>query len=433
MLMQSAANSGESFWQQIAHNEPYPTMGIRKVFSYALALCEARSGDERLPRLFELATMCQDRDLRSAGYGNFKWTWRDQGVTDRNAVEFCMQDAVVAWADHRDWMTEPARRQLRELLKYGLEGCLRHRVPTSYTNIAILNAANLILLGESLDRPDAAAEGYRRLDAICLWTWQYGTCEYDSPTYYGVDLNGLLLIEARAARESARQQARALLELFWTDVAVNWFEPMSHLAGPHSRSYDYLQSSGDIEHHLWLNEWISGTPPHPTALLRPLLGRWSPPETLNELRRQYPRLVRQSWGIASVQSRTHWLCSDITLGCSAATYGAQDMPLTVDLAGRQWDPRCYFIADGRNDPYGLKKYATSSAKHMKALHLKPFWAAAQQTFDALGLIVYRPGDLQGDEVVDLQSHFVLRRNVDQFYLAGRPIDLPRGTPEKPNR
>jgi len=432
-LVQNAASSGESFWQQIAHDEPYPKMGIRKVFAYALALCEASGYDDRLPRLFEVATMCQDRDPQNAGYGNFKWTWRDPGVTDRNAVEFCMHDAVVLWADHRDRLSEPARQSLRELLDYSLEGCLRHRVPTSYTNIAILSAGNLILLGELLDRPDAAAEGYRRLDAVCLWTWQYGTHEYCSPTYYGVNLDGLLLIEARAGRDSARQQARALLELFWTDVAANWFEPTSHIAGPHSRSYDYLQSSGDINRYLWLHGWLSGDPPGGTAMVHPLLGRWSPPETLRTLSRRYPRLVRQSWGMSPTESRTHWLCSDVTLGCSGANYGSQDMPLTIDLPGRRWDPRCYFIADGRNDPYGLKRYATSIAKHMKALHLKPFWAGAQRTHDALGLVVYRPGDLGGDEVTDLQSHMVLRRDVDQFYLAGRPIELPRGTPQKPSR
>ena len=78
------------------------------------------------------------------------------------------------------------------MLRLGVEGCLRHRVPTDYTNIAILNAGNLIVLGERLDRADAAREGYRRLDAICLRTAAFGVHEFCSPTYYGTDLNGLL-------------------------------------------------------------------------------------------------------------------------------------------------------------------------------------------------------------------------------------------------
>ena len=61
-IRKNAAQSYERFWQQIARDEPYPTMGIRKIFSYALALCEARHAPERLGRLFELARQDQDRD-----------------------------------------------------------------------------------------------------------------------------------------------------------------------------------------------------------------------------------------------------------------------------------------------------------------------------------------------------------------------------------
>ena len=291
-IVEDAARAGERFWNQIADRDPYPTMGIRKVFAYALALCEARRHPERLERLFELAAQDQDRDPQSAGYGNFKWTWRDDRVTDRNAVEFCMQDAVAIWRRHREWIPEPARERLRELLVYSVEGCLRHRVPTSYTNIALLNSGNLIALGEMLDRPDAAAEGYRRLDAFCLWTWQFGTREYSSPTYYGTDLDGLLFIEAYAGRESAKEQARALLQLFWTDLALSWFPPKQCLAGPHSRSYDYLRGLGNVDRYLWLHGWLPGERPGAAGLLQPLLGQWTPPDRLAEFSRQFPRLVR---------------------------------------------------------------------------------------------------------------------------------------------
>ena len=63
--------------------------------------------------------------------------------------------------------------------------CLRHRVPTEYTNIAILNASNMIVLGERLGRKDAAEEGYRRLDGICALMGTFGVHEFCSPTCYG--------------------------------------------------------------------------------------------------------------------------------------------------------------------------------------------------------------------------------------------------------
>jgi hypothetical protein len=163
-------------------------------------------------------------------------------------------------------------------------------------------------------------------------------------------------------------------------------------------------------------------------------GRWMPPERLLELaRKRFPRLVRQSWGPRAAESRTHWLLADITLGCSGALYGPHDSPLTFDLPGRPGAVRGYFLPDGREDPYGQKKFATGSAQHQKALHLEPFWAGAQRDADAIGLVVYRDEDLTGPQIINLQSHFVVPRDVDGIWLRGRRIDLPRATEAAPVR
>jgi hypothetical protein len=433
-IARHVAEDDEGFWQRIAAHEPPATMSSRQVFTYALALCQTQQHPERLQRLFELGTRVQDRDPRSPHYGNLKWTWRDAGVTDANAIEFCAEDALRIWLQHRDGVPEPARHVLRELLDYGVEGCLRHRVPTTYTNIALLNAGNLIVLGEALQRPEAAAEGYRRLDAFCLWTWQFGIQEYCSPTYYATDLGGLSMIEEYAARESGRQQARALRELLWTDIALNWFPPAEKLAGPHSRSYDYLRGLGCLDGYLGLNGWLADVNLQGEDVFHWAQSRWTAPPRLHELSLQeFPRLVRQSWGVKPTQSRTHMMYPDITLGCCGEAYGNQDMPLTIDLPGDRNSARCYFIADGREDPYGKHKYETGLSRHRKALHLLPFWAAAQRRRDALGLVLYRQEDLQGGEVTNVQSHFVLRRGVDGFWLGGRKLQVPHGTARKPGR
>jgi hypothetical protein len=404
-------------------------LSARGLFDYARRLCEAREHPERLERLFALAAAAQDRKPGSRGYGNLRWTWRDPGVTDANAVEFCMQDAAAIWIDHREWIPEPARQALRDVMEYAIQGCLRHRVPSSYTNIAVLNAANLIVLGELFGRPEVTAEGAGRLDALYLWTWQFGLREFCSPTYYGVDLDGLRFIESRARLESARRQARQLAQLVWTDIAANWYVPAQKLAGAHSRSYDYLAGLGSLDVNLRAAGWLEsdGRPqPEKTATY------W-PPASLLEISRRVPRLVRQHWGTAPVESRTHWLCADVTLSTSGAGSGQDDARLTVDLPGDRRQPRCYFIPDGREDPCGKIRYETGSALHMKALHLTPFWAAAQRGPDALGLVVYRAEDLKAPEIVNLQSHMVLRRACDGLWLAGRRIESPAGTSSRPAR
>ena len=179
--VQEAARRGDALWQQIATQQPRPISDCRQLLDYALMLCEARLHPERLTRVFALARQMQDRDPQAKTWGNFKWCWRDAGVTDTNAVEFCMQDALLIHVRHGDWLPPDAKQELADLLRLGVEGCLRHRVPTDYTNMAILNAGNLIVLGERLDRPDAAREGYRRLDALCLDRGLRGSTSFAAP------------------------------------------------------------------------------------------------------------------------------------------------------------------------------------------------------------------------------------------------------------
>ena len=429
------AKREEAFWRRIARDEPYPTLGSRAVFTYAMALCESRQQPERLARLFDLGAQMQDRDPASNTYGNLWWTWKHGKVTDQNAVEFCIQDALTLWLRHRDWLPPDARAKLAEILRFAVEGCLRHRVPTDYTNIAILNAGNLIVLGETLDRPDAAEEGYRRLEALCLWTWQFGTHEFVSPTYYSPDLNGLMFIRQFARQARGQAQAKALFDLLWTDIALNWHVPSGRLAGPHSRSYDYLRGHGPVDGHLMLRGWMEPKTTEPFEFVHSAMFEFAPPDKLRERSNEtYPRIVRQRWGIGPTEARTHAVYPDVTLGACGAIYAAarQDMPLTVDLPGERDAVRCYFIPDGRQDPYGKWRYETGAAGHAKALHLTPFFAAAQHDKDALALVVYRPEDLKMPEVFNVQSHFVVRRT-EEIWCGGRKVVVPRGVSDEAGR
>jgi len=421
-----AVKSGERTWKKA--QGPAAGLSSRELFTCALALAEADRHPDRLATLFDVAARMQDREPESRGYGNFRWSWRDDAVLDWNAVEFCMQGGALLWMRHRDWMPAEARRTFREILDYAVEGCLRHRVRPSYTNIALMNAENLILLGETLGRDDAAREGYRRLDAFVMHTYEHGITEYASPCYYGVDLDCLVLIERFCGQARTRAQARALLDLFWTDVAAHFFPPSGRLAGPHSRDYNYLRGNGSVlDNHLWAEGWLDGGIRGRTGILWPALARWHPPERLLEMSRtRLPRLVRQSWGAEPHQARTHYVLDDVTLGAASAHYHQMDLPLTVDLPGDADFPRCYFLPDARHDPYGTKRIAVGGG-HAKTIHLRPFWTAAQRRTDALGLVLYR-NEPQTREAETLESHFVMPRRVDAFWIGDKQVDVSGAEP-----
>ena len=408
-----AAQAGEKTWRRVQRRDP--RLSAREMFTYALALCEAKLHPERLERIFDTAAQMQDRDKASRGYGNFRWYWSEQAVRDFNSVEFCMQGGSELWLRHRDSMPPAAGKVLRPMLDLAVEGCLRHNVPVSYTNIALMNAENLILLGEALGRPTVADEGYRRLEQFVLYTWDCGVGEYVSPTYYGVDIECLLLIHRFARRPEGRLWARALLDLIWTDVAANWYAPSSRLGGARSRDYNYLRGAGYLDRALRAFGYLPPSDRVDVADVWFSLGAHRPPAPLAEMSRtQWPRLVRQRWGHLQARFRTHYLCKDVTLSCSGANYGPMDLPLTVDLPGPASALRCYYIPDGRHDPYGKKKIPAGA--HSKALHLRSFWAGTQRRSDALGIVLHEPPTASADPSGTLETHFVMPLDVDAFRI-----------------
>ncbi len=425
-VIRYAATSAEGFAKKAG--TPVASTTSRDAYTCSLALAEAKAHPEWIELLLRLGASMQDRDPKDKGYGNFRWNWGQPAPDDMNAVEFCMQGGTLLWLRHRDELPEAARTILRETMEFAAEGCLRHKVRPSYSNISLMNASNLILLGEALDKPTVADEGYTRLATIVRWTADNGISEYDSPTYYGVDVDDLGIVETFCKRDEGRRQARAMLDLFWTDIALNFFPPSQRLAGPRSRDYDYLRGHGILENQLWINGWISGKIRGSFGILFPAIYRWQPPARLFEMSQtRFPRLVRQAWGNEKNQSRTHYLAEDVTLGCAGANYHNMDLPLTVDLPGDIDMPRCYFIPDARHDPYGKIKIKEGKGPHSKTLHLRPFWTAAQRRADALGLVLYRDEDMT-KEATTLESHFVMPRAVDGFWVGDRQVKFEGQTP-----
>lgn len=160
-------HTGEEIWRSALEPEKHNPR-VSTFLNHALTLCETGLHPERLEKLFTLAASRQDLDPKSETYGSFRWSWNDSQVTDRNSIEFCMQPAAIIWKKHRDALPPAAREKLRALLDPAVQASLTHQVAPSYTNIALMSAGNLIVLGEGLERPEVADEGYRCLQAIYI-------------------------------------------------------------------------------------------------------------------------------------------------------------------------------------------------------------------------------------------------------------------------
>lgn len=420
-----AADRGERVWEEALRLDR--DLASRSLFEYAFLLLETGRHPERLERLLDLAQRMQDRDRDSQGFGNFRWKWADGTVLDANAVEFCMQHASLIQIRHRDRLAAPVANGFDGLLDHAVQACLRHHVPSSYTNIALMNAANLVLLGEARRHAAALAEGRARLDAFCVYTALHGIHEYGSPTYYGVDLDDLLLLHRFTRSDEIRAQVEALLGLFWRDLAANWFAPGERLGGVHSRDYDYLRGLGGLDGHLAAAGWLAPERPAGGLPVAAALTEWRPPQALRAANlEQHPRWVVQAWGSGVADTRCHWVTPDVTLSTAGAAYGgSMDLPLTVDFAQPRESVRAYVIADCRRDPYGRKRIPAGGG-HEKALHANPFWAATQDRGEALGLVLYRPQDLR-DEPPTVESHLVFPADADEVFAGPRSLTLEART------
>jgi hypothetical protein len=285
---------------------------------------------------------------------------------------------------------------------------------------------NCVALGELLGMADLAREGHQMLDRWLVYTWDHGIHEYLSPTYYGVDLDSLALLAKFACREQTRRAAEAALELFWTDIAANWFAPAGRLGGAHSRDYDYLTGRGYLHNHIRPLGWLPHETHRPSVFQQ--LCAWGPPkETLKRVG-GVPRVVRQRWGAGVGDRATHYVGRRFSIGSAGANYGPMDKPLTVNLPGGWKMPVASFLMDARGDPYGRKRFAMSPGGHHKALHIQPFLTSVQQTSQVLLLAHADPADRmfkrRAPEPTCLLSHLVFPAKV-AVSIDGKPVSLAK--------
>ena len=402
-------------------------LGVIEMFRAAFYFCRSGRHLDALDTLFDVATEMQDRREGSRGCGNFRWNWRDGFVMDYNAVDFCMEHGVLIARDHMDLLTPGQRAKFQSLLDWSIRGCLAHRVRDSYTNIAIMNAVNLVLLGEVCGRPEVFAEGVKRLDAFMLNTALYGVCEYSSPTYTAVDVSNLHRLHANVRDPAVKAKADRLLRLFWSDLAASSFAGAGRLGGPHSRDYDYLYGMGGVAPYLRQAGLVPALAGPDSTLVEYAEDDWRPDEFIHALARRVPRLVENRWGDEEANFRVYWAGRHVALGVAGANYWNMDIPLAVDFESTNRMVRGYFIADGRRDPYGRKRIPEGQGPHQKTLHLRPYWAGAQRTREALGLVVYRHEDIP-EETPTLESHLVFPSDVDEILVDGERVELDAGRP-----
>ncbi|HVF33615.1 MAG TPA: hypothetical protein VM933_11320 [Acidimicrobiales bacterium] len=130
------------------------------------------------------------------------------------------------------------------------------RVPPSYSNIALMRA----FLEVEHDRPGAEAYAARVVE---LFDEHGAFEEYNSATYYGIDLYALALWRDRSSSPALRAAGGRIEAALWRDVA-RWYHPgLRNLCGPWSRSYGMDLSAYASLLGLWMWPAVGGPPAAP--------------------------------------------------------------------------------------------------------------------------------------------------------------------------
>lgn len=168
------------------------------------------------------------------GDGNDAVEWFDY---DPNWRQFIGTTLLLVLRHREPALPPELVARIDRALRLAVEG-ERDRLDARYTNIALMHAVLAVEAGTRLGEPAWVDEGHALAAAVVARFDRTGTFdEYNSPTYYGIDLVGLALWRTCPVSEQLRAAGRRVELALWRDTAA-WFQPaLGNLSGPFTRSY----------------------------------------------------------------------------------------------------------------------------------------------------------------------------------------------------
>jgi hypothetical protein len=347
------------------------------------------------------------------------------------------------------------RKELESSVATALDAMERRNVCPKYTNICLIQAAEMIALGGVLRKADdpatrefgeaRVASGKARLDQWIAFTRDAGIAEFDSPTYSAVDLMALLIAMHGAEEEAVRAKVSAALDYFWRDLAGNFFPGRGSLAGPHSRSYSLFTGQGPLALSYYL-EGLRAQPPETSDLSAGVLVAtidwlnaqkrgYRPPEsalcTVTAPEREIVSTFGPKGGAGGRQRYT-FITPEFSLGSASADTGNQgndqDEAIRAELASSPKTSAIAVLADYLDSP-GVSKLKLGD--FAKVTHLRMGPVAAQKKGTMLALLRVDATDPkyagEGESIhpVNLATNIVIPADADEILIDGRPVDRAR--------
>ncbi len=214
--------------------------GTRTAMRVAWALLYRNNpGDrEKAADILKWIFALQNTDKTSRDFGVWRGSPKEAIYADQNMREFIGTDLIVVYHKYRNLLPAGLVKELENALVITAMGDRKRNVDPDYNNISIMSSFLLEYVGTAFNLPGLKKAGIRKAKAIYSNYHKYNAlCEYNSPTYYGVDFVGLALWRELAFAEDLRKMGKDLEIKLWNDVAEFYNANLQNICGPFLRSY----------------------------------------------------------------------------------------------------------------------------------------------------------------------------------------------------
>ena len=152
--------------------------------------------------------------------------------------EFLGTDLIIIYHKYKKIMPPDLVIEIENCLKNTAKGDLMRNVNPDYNNISIMSSFMLEYIGTTFNLPIYTNAGINKAKQIIENFKKYNTlCEYNTPTYYGVDFTGLALWRELSYAQEMKEMGKFLEYELWLDVAQFYNANLQNISGPYLRSY----------------------------------------------------------------------------------------------------------------------------------------------------------------------------------------------------
>lgn len=161
--------------------------------------------------------------------------WRDY---DPNWREFIGLTLEIILVRHAGDLPASLVQGIERSLVLAVEGSLARGIRPHYTNIALMAAFLYDAGGRRFGNPSWSAKGHELTMGVWANFSLHDTFEeFNSPTYYGVDLIGLAALRSLAHDIESREVATRMEKALWAEMGQLYHARLRNFCGPYDRAY----------------------------------------------------------------------------------------------------------------------------------------------------------------------------------------------------